>query len=77
MSRALGKALWLGGEGSGQVLRLGGSTNADRGHYVGPAVTVAQATRLGTEVELNGSFLRRIAGEGPTAALLLSVQVGL
>lgn len=77
ISRALGKALWLGGEGSGQVARLGGSARVERGQYVGPALTIVHDLRSGTEIELNASFLRRVAGEGPRGAFVLSAQIGL
>lgn len=77
ISRALGQAMWLGGEGSGQVARLGGSARAERGHYAGPALTIVHDLHSGGEIELNASFLRRVAGEGPRGTLVLSAQIGL
>lgn len=75
VSRAVGPSLWLGAEGSGQALRLAGPAE-ERGHYVGPALTLVEELRSGAEVEVNASFLRRFAGEGPRGALQLSLQVG-
>ena len=78
ISRLVGKAIWLGAEGAGQVARLSGSAAArePRGQYLGPAVTIDFELRSG-ELELTTSYLRRIAGQGPPGALQVSAQFNL
>ena len=79
ISRSVGKALWLGVEGLGRAAQLGGVAADDdvRGHFVGPALTIARPLRPGAKVEVSASYLRRIADEGPRQVVQLSVQINL
>ncbi len=75
--RAVAPRLWLGAEGSGQAVRLGGDPGlAPVGsHFVGPALTWRVERPGKAELEIGLAWLRRVAGSGPTNTARLFVQL--
>lgn len=77
LARAVAPRLWLGVEGSGQAVRLGGDPMlAPVGaHFIGPALTWNTVRPGKAEVEIGLAWLRRTTGAGPTNTARLFVQL--
>ncbi|MBC9033716.1 hypothetical protein IAG41_15075 [Sphingomonas sp. JC676] len=78
LDRAVTDRLWLGLEGSGQTVRLGGrAALAPAGeHFLGPALTYQLGLSAKGDAEIGIAYLRRVAGAGPTGTARFFVQLG-